>query len=175
MKSFLYALRFLILKLTGYFPTSRLRHLIYRAFGMKISHESHIYMGAEIRTPSRIKIGTGTSIGHRAILDGRGSLTIGNHVNFGTGVWVWTAEHDVHDQDFRVHKEPVVIEDFVWCSARVMVLPGVTIGEGSVVAAGAVVTKDVEPYTIVGGVPAKKIGERSRQLTYSITDHYHMI
>ena len=60
-----------------------------------------------------------------------------------------------------------MIEDYVWVATRATVLPGVTIGEGAVVAAGAVVTKDVEPYTIVGGVPARSIGVRNRALSYT--------
>lgn len=56
-----------------------------------------------------------------------------------------------------------------------IILPGVTIGKGAVIAAGAVVTKDVEPYTIVGGVPARKIGERSPRLNYQITDYLHIV
>ena len=175
MKLFLYAFRFLVLRIIGYVPSSHIRHSIYRLFGMKLDKMSHIYMGAEIRSPSKISIGKGTSIGHRALLDGRGRLSIGNHVNFGTGVWVWTAEHQVNSLDFHIVKEPVVIEDFVWCSARVTILPGVKIGKGAVIAAGAVVTKDVAPFTIAGGVPAKKIGERSQELKYSITKHHHMI
>jgi len=171
----LYSTGFLFLRLMGYFPSYTLRRWVYRMFGMRIGKSSRIYMGAEIRRPSRIQIGEGTSIGHGAILDGRGSLTIGNNVNFSTGVWVWTGEHIVNSGDFVVHREPVCIQDYVWCSARVTILPGVTIGEGAVVAAGAVVTKDVEPYAIVGGVPAKKIGERSKNLQYEIVRHLPMI
>jgi len=64
---------------------------------------------------------------------------------------------------------PVIIEDYAWVSSRTTLLPGVTIGKGAVVAAGAVVTKSVEPYTVVGGVPAKKIGERSKELNYKLS------
>ncbi|MCA9873670.1 MAG: acyltransferase [Ardenticatenaceae bacterium] len=170
-----YSVGFLFLKIVGYVPSYNLRRWVYRLFGVRIGNKSHIYMGTEIRSPSNIQIGTGTSIGHGAILDGRGGLLIGNNVNFSTGVWIWTAEHVVNSGDFVVRREPVYIQDHVWCSARVTILPGVTIGEGAVVAAGAVVTKDVEPYTIVGGVPAKKIGERSKNLQYTIAQHLPMI
>jgi maltose O-acetyltransferase len=69
--------------------------------------------------------------------------------------------------DFAGRTAPVVIEDFAWLGSRAMVLPGVTVGKGAVVAAGAVVTRDVPPYAIVGGVPARVIGERERGLDYA--------
>lgn len=168
-------LEFLILRAAGFFPSHYVRLLIYRLFGMQIGRGSHIYMGAEIRGPRRIKIGNGCSIGHNAILDGRYHLTIGNNVNISTGVWIWTRSHDINSPVFAGTRAPVVIEDYVWLSCRSIVLQGVTIGEGAVVAAGALVTKDVEPYTVVGGVPAEKIGERSRELKYELSDYIHMI
>jgi len=168
-------IEFLTLKATGHIPSHHIRNLIYRTFGMRIGRGSHIYGGVEVRNPRGIMIGTGTSIGHNVILDGRGGLVIGNNVNFSSGVWVWTVEHDVASPDFKGSSAPVAVEDYAWLSCRVTVLPGITLGEGAVVAAGAVVTKDVEPYTIVGGVPAKKIGERPRGLHYVLSKYIHMI
>lgn len=66
----------------------------------------------------------------------------------------------------------MIIGNRVWLSCRTVVLPGVTIGEGSVIAAGAIVTKNVEPYSIYGGIPAKKIGDRNRNLTYEFDGKY---
>jgi len=171
----LFPLEFLILNFTGHIPSHHIRNSIYRLFGMKLGKGSHIYGGAEIRSPYRITIGKGSSIGHRAILDGRGRLSIGNSVNLSTGVWIWTAQHDPASAGFNSYSQPVVIQDYAWISCRVVILPGVTVGEGAVVAAGAVVTKDVEPYAIVGGVPAKKIGERNRGLDYSLFEYTHFI
>lgn len=155
-----------LLKALGYVPSQALRHAGYRASGMRIGPGTVIYHGCEVRAPRAVRIGAHTSIGDHAILDGRGGLTIGDSVNFSTGVWVWTAEHDVNAVDFAYTSAPVVIEDYAWVSCRAVILPGVTVGKGAVVAAGAVVTKSVAPYDIVGGVPAKKIGERSRDLSY---------
>ena len=87
------------------------------------------------------------------------------------GVWIWTMEHDPQDSYYGVKGGAVTIEDYAWISCRVVILPGVTIGKGAVVAAGAVVTKDVAPYTIVGGVPAKKIGTRTKDLRYQLRFH----
>jgi maltose O-acetyltransferase len=74
----------------------------------------------------------------------------------------------VQDPDFVESFAPVVIGDRVWIGLRALVLGGVTIGEGAIVAAGAVVTKDVAPYTIVAGVPAVSVGERTRGLRYEL-------
>jgi len=159
---------FFLLLSIGHFPSHILRSSVYRIFGMKIGNKSYIYGRAEVRSPHLITIGKNTLIGHDAILDGRGGLDIGNYVNISSGVWIWTAEHDPYDIDFRTKTEPVVIEDYSWLSCRSVILPGVRVGYGSVVCAGAVVTKSTEPYSIVAGVPAKKIGERIKELHYSL-------
>lgn len=157
-----------LLKAVGYVPSQSFRHPAYRASGMTIGRGTVIYHGCEVRAPKAIRIGAHTSIGDQAVLDGRGGLTIGDSVNFSTGVWVWTAEHDLHSPTFAATSAPVVIEDFAWVSCRAVILPGVTIGKGAVVAAGAVVAKSVAPYDIVGGVPAKPIGRRSADLRYEL-------
>jgi len=166
--------RFLLLQYTGRLPSQLLRHWIYRRiYHLKLGQDSVIYNSCEIRDPHQITIGDFTSIGDHCTLDGRGGLTIGNSVNFSTGVWIWTMQHKVNDPNFGCESSPVVIEDYAWISCRTVVLPGVHVGKGAVVAAGAVVTKDVEPYTIVGGVPAKKIGDRSHDLDYRLKSGLH--
>ncbi len=136
---------------------------------MKIGKTTVIYGGAEIRDPRNIAIGEHSIVGHRAILDGRSGLVIGNNVNLSTGIWIWTMEHDPQSPDFATKGGPVTIEDYVWVSCRVVILPNVRIGRGAVVAAGAVVTKDIPPYVIVGGVPAKAIGRRNQDLRYQLS------
>lgn len=90
-------------------------------------------------------------------------ITIGNNVMFGPNVTLSSATHSVDyrirnkDNDMDIMGAPIVIEDNVWLGANVVVMPGVTIGKHSVVAAGSVVTKNVPPDTMVGGVPAKII------------------
>jgi acetyltransferase-like isoleucine patch superfamily enzyme len=173
MIRFLSNLRFLLLQWTGKVPSQRIRRWIYLRFGVKIGRDTVVYNSCELREPRRITIGNFSSIGDHCILDGRGGLTIGDSVNFSTGVWIWTMQHKINDPDFEVETAPVVIEDFAWLSCRTVILPGVRIGKGAVVAAGAVVTKDVEPYAIVAGVPAKKIGERSHDLRYQLGSGGH--
>ena len=105
-------------------------------------------------------IGDSTRIGlHNTII---GPVTIGSHVNLAQGITVTALNHNFENPDLRIDEQgvstkPVVIGNDVWIGANAVILPGVTIGEHCVVAAGAVVTKDVPPRSLVGGVPAKVI------------------
>jgi acetyltransferase-like isoleucine patch superfamily enzyme len=139
---------------------SSFRHLIFSLAGLTIGKGSTIHTGARFFFPRGIKIGQGTIIGYRSFLDGRAKLTIGNHVDIASEVMIYNSEHDINSKDFKAVDGEVLIEDYVFVGPRVIILPGVTIGRGAVVAAGAVVTSDVPAGVIVGGVPAKKIGER---------------
>ena len=89
-----------------------------------------------------------------------------NNISISPEVYIVSMEHDPNDPHFATRGSEVVIDDHVWIGARAMILPGVHIGEGAVVGACTVVTKDVEPYQIVAGVPARPIGTRSRQIDY---------
>ena len=134
---------------------------------MKIAKDVVIYGGFEIRAPWNISIGRGTIIGDNSILDGRNGIQIGENVNFSTGVNIWTEQHDPNDKFFRCTKRKgAIIGDRVWLSTRSIILPGVHVKEGAVVAAGAVITKDCQPFCIYGGIPAKKIGDREKNLQY---------
>jgi acetyltransferase-like isoleucine patch superfamily enzyme len=135
--------------------------------GLRKGKRSIIYGKFELRNQWRIKIGDNCSIGHKCTLDGRGGITIKNNVNLSSEVMIWTNQHDYNDPEFAITSNPVVINDYVWLSARCIILPGVEIGEGAVVAAGAIVTKDVMPYSIVAGIPAKEIGKRNQKLIYN--------
>ena len=169
LRSRYHHLKFLGLQGIGKIPSQTIRKYLYRSsFQLEIGENTVIYNSCHLRDPHKITIGNNTSIGDRCILDGRSGLTIGSSVNISTGAWIWTLQHDPHDANFAAKGAPVKIEDYAWISSRTTILPGVTIGKGAVVAAGAVVTKSVEPYAIVGGVPAKKIGDRSTNLNYQL-------
>ena len=153
-------------------PFRRLRTVVLRrAFGLQIDRTAVLHRRAELWSAARISIGPGSIIGQDAIIDGRAGVTIGASVNFAGQVAIYTEQHDVEDLDFAVVGGPVVVGDRAWLSFRSTILPGVTIGEGAVVAAGAVVTRDVAPFTIVGGVPARPIGTRPRALRYDLADN----
>ena len=102
-------------------------------------------------------------MGINSFLDGRDKLTIGDHVDIASDVMIYNSEHDLDSPDFSARTEPVSIGDYCFIGPRVIILPGVNIGKGAIVGAGAVVTKDVENFAIVGGVPAKVIGERKNK------------
>lgn len=147
----------------GNIPFHHIRRFFYRLAGVQIGKGSTLHMHAVFYNPQHIRIGNDTIIGERAVLDGRDNLTIGNHVDIASEVMIYNAEHDVQSDDFHASMAPTIIEDYVFVGPRAIILPGVTLGKGAVVGAGAVVTKDVAPFTIVGGVPAKVIGERKNK------------
>ncbi len=149
-----------ILRIVGLIPIHTLRWVFYLSAGIKIGDGSHVHMGTQFFYPANIKIGRDTIVGQNAFLDGRDMLTIGDHVDIASDVMVYNSEHNVNSEDFGAILAPVDIGDYCFIGPRVIILPGVKIGKGAVVGAGAVVTKDVDAFTIVGGVPAKLIGER---------------
>jgi len=179
--------------LTGLIPSHTIRLFLYRYFfRVKIGKNSSIHWLARFNQPTGVAIGHNTIIGNDAFLDGRikrdwkgkkpnaigyireffspytRPLIIGNNVSIAGEVRIFTMEHDIDDLDFAEIGAPVVLEDYVVIGTRVTILPGVTVGKGAVVASGAVVTHDVEPYTVVGGVPAAFIRNRSKNLRYTL-------
>lgn len=153
----------------GFIPFHHVRRFFYRLDGVSIGNGSTIHMGARFYDPTNISIGDDTIVGEFSVLDGRDALVIGNHVDIASEVMIYNSQHDVNDGDFKAITAPVVIEDYVFIGPRAIILPGVTVGKGAVIAAGAVVTKDVPQYAIVGGVPAQIIGERkNKELTYRL-------
>lgn len=160
-----------LLTIVGYVPIHQLRKLIYRLSGIKIGSQTSFHWRARFYRPWNLRVGKNSIIGNDAMLDARNGITIGDNVSLSMGVWIWTMEHDPQDPYYRAKGGPVVIEDYAWVSCRAVILPNITIGKGAVVAAGAVVTKDVPPYAIVGGVPAKIIGTRTKDLRYTLNFH----
>ncbi|HRH36338.1 MAG TPA: acyltransferase [Catalimonadaceae bacterium] len=146
----------------GHVPFMALRMAYYRLF-FKIGQHSTTMMGLKFRKMDGLEIGHTCNINPNCLLDTRGGkIVIGNFVDVAPEVNIWTLEHDFNDPDFKSSGAGVAIGDYAWIANRAIILPGVVIGEGAVVAAGAVVTKSVEPWTVVGGVPAKPIGSRDR-------------
>lgn len=143
------------------FPFHAVRQGYLRMFGMKIGPKTGMMRGAKIIRPERISIGSNCIIGFDCFLGGEAGIQIGNNVNIASFGVLLGGYHDVNSPTFEAILHPIVIEDYAWLATRVTVLGGVRIGRGAVIAAGAVVTKDVPPYSIYGGVPAKQIGERN--------------
>jgi acetyltransferase-like isoleucine patch superfamily enzyme len=150
-------------------PFYFLRKVVFQIAGVKIGNGATVHMGTRFFEPKGISIGKDTKIGFRSFLDGRAPLLIGDHVDIASEVMIYNSEHDLNDGEFKATEEKVIIGDYVFIGPRAIILPGVNIGKGAVVAAGAVVTKDVEDFAIVGGVPAKTIGERqNKELNYRL-------
>jgi maltose O-acetyltransferase len=150
----------LVLRLVGLVPLHFVRKFFYILSGIDMSWSSTIHLGANFFKPSAIKIGSDTIIGDHAFLDGRGGLTIGSHVDIASQVLIYTNQHDIHAPDFGNQYGPVTIKDYVFIGPRAIILPGTNIGKGAVVAAGAIVTKNIPDGEIWAGVPAKKISDR---------------
>lgn len=151
---------FVLHMITIHFPVWTIRKIFMIAFGAKIGTGTTIHMGAKFFEPAGVAVGEDTIIGDRIFLDGRAPLTIGSHVDIASEVMIYNSEHDINAPDFGAVSAPVSIGDYVFIGPRAIILPGVTVGKGAIVAAGAVVTKDVPDYAMVGGVPAKVISER---------------
>lgn len=146
---------------TGYIPSHTVRYILYNyLFLVKIPSDSTIYWRCRFFKPSGVNIGHHSIIGNDAFLDGRSGVYIGNNVNIAGEFRAYSMEHDINSPNFSSVGGPVIIKDWVYIGTRVTVLPRVTIGEGAVVASGAVVSKNVDPWTMVGGVPAKFIKSR---------------
>lgn len=127
---------------------------------------SEIQSGCRIYHANHISIGNNVRIGQGALIEGMGGLIIKNNVIFGPDVTIWTANHNYETPtklpyDEKVIKKSVTIEDNVWCGGKSIILPGITIHEGAVIAMGAVVTKDVPKGAVVGGNPAKILKYRN--------------
>jgi len=167
-------LRFAIYEI-GTIPSHHVRKYFYKLMGANIGKNAVFHLKTKIRDPWRLQVGKGVQVGDNAELDARSGLTIGDNVNLSSNVNIWTLQHDHRKPDFGCYtskdrKLSVEIGDRAWIGSNVIILPGVSIGEGSVCCAGCVVTKDVAPFTIVAGVPAKKIGVRLQNLTYVFDD-----
>jgi maltose O-acetyltransferase len=159
----------MLISFVGHIPIHSIRKLIYILEGIKIGSGSTIHMWANFFKLDSIVIGKDTIVGDHVFLDGRDKLIIGDHVDIASQVMIYNSQHNINSEDFHATLGEVIIGDYVFIGPRAIILPGVKIGKGAIVAAGAVVTKDVDDYTIVGGVPAVVIGERKlKDLHYKL-------
>ena len=153
----------------GCLPSHRLRRIgLCRLLGVRIGTGSSVHRGCRFYRPAGVVIGDHCVVNCGVLLDGRFGLYIGRNVSVSEGVMLLTAEHDPQSPSFDLCGAPILVGDHVFLGARAIVLPGVHLAEGSVVAAGAVVTRDVPAYAIVAGVPARTIGQRTSELDYEL-------
>lgn len=154
----------------NHIPSYTLRHVWYsKVLGWQLHPRASILMGQHVQmagireSGKKVHIGQGTVINQGCFLYTTGGLILGDNVSISAGVWLITGSHDMDDPQFPSFYKPIIIGDHVWIGVRVTILGGVTIGEGAVIMAGAVVTHDVPPFAMVGGVPARIIKQRTLQ------------
>ncbi|MGH2448188.1 MAG: acyltransferase [Chloroflexota bacterium] len=164
-------LDYLLNTIVAKIPFPHLRMELYRRAGLEVHPTTNIMMHCTVLEARQINIGPHCIIGPYTTLDGRAKLTIGENVNVAGHVLTIGGHHDVDSPIALGILGTVTIEDYAWIAMRATILPGVTVGKGAYVAAQALVNRDVEPYTLVGGVPAKKIRDRSHDLTYTL-EHF---
>lgn len=149
-------------------PSHTFRLWFYRkVMKFSIGSGSSVLLNCSFDCTKSFKIGQNSVVNGNCRMDTRGGIVIGNNVSISSDVIILTADHDMNTADFSGRNRQVVIDDFVWIGTRAMILPGVKIGKGAVVAAGSVVVKDVESYNVVGGIPAKLIKKRNKNLEYT--------
>lgn len=158
--------------LVTHLPFVRFRLWYYRRVaGISIGPDSVLWMGCRFDGDQVERISIGRSCSIPGAYFGAGApISLGDYVVFGHRVSLYTSDHDPDDAAFTRRDAPIAIHDRAWIGSQAIILKGVTIGKGAVVAAGSVVTKDVPPYTIVGGNPARTIRERkARDFTYTFS------
>ncbi len=173
---FAHALNFMTNHVVSHIPSYAIRRAWYvHAMGVQMGDGASVQMGCYVwsygpRSNRRNKasIGARTIVNRGCCLDLRSGLHIGDDVSISPEVAILTTQHDLDDHDFSLQGRSVTVEDHVWIGMRAMVLPGVKIGRGAVIAAGAIVTGDVAPLDIVAGVPARTVGRRSIDPGYKL-------
>ena len=147
-------------------PSRHIRRWFYQVLGAKFGQNCFPCRRVEVLLPKGLELGDRVAVGWFAELDARGGIKVDHDTNISSHVKLITGSHDIDDPRFTADFLPIHIGHHCWIGTGAMVLQGVKIGDGAVVAAGAVVTKDVDSWTVVAGIPAKKIGERNDKVMY---------
>lgn len=158
----------LLLNVTyNFIPVFYLRNIYLYLFGIKIGDGSAIHRACKFFHLGKIVVGNNSVINFGCYLDNRRGIFIGNNVGIAHNCKIYTLGHDINDPHFKTKGSPVHINDNVFVFSNSLIMPGVTVKEGAIILAGSVVIKDVEPFTIVGGNPAKFIGFRNSTISYN--------
>jgi acetyltransferase-like isoleucine patch superfamily enzyme len=151
-------------------PSRKIRMTYLKSYLGEVGAATSVQMGCRFLNGRKVHLGDRNVINFGCLFDGRQySIRTGSNVSIGPEATILTLGHDPQSAEFSDKGGDVTIGDRVWIAYRAIILPGVTIGEGAVVGAGSVATKNVEPYTIVAGVPAKMIGLRNPKLSYCLS------
>lgn len=153
-------------------PLHGLRRLAWWLAGIRIHRTAVLHRGVRLTARHALAVGEGTVINRDTLIDNRSQVEIGRHVSIAHDCRIYTTGHDYQSPDFAIETRPVRIDDYAVLFAGAVVMPGVTIGTGAVVLPFAVVTKSVEPMTVVGGVPATVRGRRDCEPSYRLDYAY---
>lgn len=168
VKCVYYAVTLLGNVLINKIPSRHMRKWFYQIMGAKIGKNTVLCRRVEVLLPKGLCLDNNVAVGWFAELDARGGISIGHDTNISSHVKLITGSHDIDDADYTADFRPIQVGHHCWLGTGAIVLQGVTIGDGAVVAAGAVVTKDIPPFEVWGGVPAKFIRKRNKELSYEI-------
>lgn len=154
-------------------PSITLRMFYYRkVMGFTIGKGSYIFLNCKFDAAKGLKIGENSVVNSNCRIDTRGDISIGNNVSISENVIILTADHDMDQADMAGRNRGVTIEDYTWIGTRAIIMPDIKINFAAVIAAGAVVTKNVEDYNVVAGVPAKFIKLRKTQSQFTYVASY---
>jgi len=136
--------------------------------GFEIGKGTTIFMNCKFDAAKGLIIGNHSVINANCRLDTRGGLEISNNVSISEHVIILSADHDMDSKNFEGRTKKITISEYVWIGTRATILPGVNLGEGAVIAAGALITKSIDAFSVVGGIPAKVIKKRQPNINYTL-------
>lgn len=152
-------------------PMHRWRCMVLRCFGAKLGENNFIYPSARIWAPWLLETGDVATIGSRTHIYNVGGVFIGHHAIISEEVFLCGATHDFQDPDFPLISRRIEVAPYAWICARAVVLPGLACGEGSVLGAAAVATRNLEPWTVYAGNPARAIKPRDPAAKPALSKH----
>jgi len=141
-------------------PFHKWRAMILRIFGAKVGSGVHVYPGTKIWAPWNLELGDECGVAKGSILYSQGKIIIGKRAVISQGAHLVTGTHDYKNSGFKLITMPIQVGDHAWVAAEAFIHPGITIGEGCVIGARSVVTKDMPDWTICSGHPCIPIKER---------------
>jgi len=144
-------------------PLHAWRAFLLRCFGARLGANSRISPGCRLWAPWNLQCEDVVAIASGAEIYNPWPVSIGSHATLSQHAYLCAASHDIDDPSFPMVGRPIVIGRHAWICARATVLPGVTVGDGAVLALGAIATRDLEPWSVYGGKPAKFIRQRRAQ------------
>jgi putative colanic acid biosynthesis acetyltransferase WcaF len=143
-------------------PLHAWRAFVLRAFGAQLGPRCHVYPGATIWAPWNLHCDDAVGIADGAVIYNVERIHLGSHSIVSQGAYLCGATHDVDDPAFPMFGRPIRVGAYAWVAARATVCPGVSIGEGAVLGLGSVATRDLAPWTVYAGVPARALRPRRR-------------